>query len=112
MKSDTTMTIFAIRLRAYREQKNLSVAKLANASGITKAYLYDIESGKSTGVGLLAALRLAEALGISIYDLLPQQIGHDANICPNCSGYESAFRKLEAKCRDVKTQLALIVREL
>lgn len=109
---NNTMTVFAIRLHAYRLQKNASVAKLANAAGVTRAHVYKIEQGKCPRVGLETALALAEALGVSIYNLLPQQTGNAANVCQNCAGYETAFRKLEEKLRDLRTRLTLMAREI
>jgi len=106
------MTVFHIRLRAYRLQKGIPVRVLAKNAGMTRAYLYEIEKGKCPHISLDMALSLAEALGVSIYDLLPQQIGVAANSCPNCTGYETAFRSLEARMRDLKTKLTLLAKEV
>ncbi len=57
------------RVRKYREAQGYSLTDLARASGVSRSYLYQVESGESspTEEKLVA---LARALGVSASDLL------------------------------------------
>jgi transcriptional regulator with XRE-family HTH domain len=57
------------RVRAYREAQEYSLSDLAKKSGVSRSYLYQVESGASspTEEKLLA---LATALGVTVTDLL------------------------------------------
>lgn len=60
---------FGQRLRREREKAGLSLAQLAQATGISKAYIVRLETQPSNpSLELLA--RLAEALDVTIADLL------------------------------------------
>lgn len=55
------------RITFFRKQKNLTVNKLANLSGVSQSYLREIELGsKNPTVEILALL--CQALGISLRD--------------------------------------------
>ena len=57
-------------LRIWREFRGLTMEVLAAKSDIGQSYLSEIETGKKPGsVGVLKAL--AEALGVSIDDIIP-----------------------------------------
>ena len=56
-------------VRAWREHRQLTQQKLANAAGISKSYLSQIESGKRKGTtNVLVAL--ANALGLDLDDVV------------------------------------------
>lgn len=63
------VTTLAQRVRGYRESKGFSLSDLAKASGVSRSYLYQVESGESspTEEKLVA---LARALGVSVADLV------------------------------------------
>lgn len=56
-------------LRAWREHKGLSLQALADASGLSKPYLSQIEGGKRTG-SAITLKKLALALGVPMGALL------------------------------------------
>lgn len=57
-------------VRAWRKHRGLTVQALADAAGVSKAYVSQIEAGKREGTA--ATLRkLAAALGVSVDLLLP-----------------------------------------
>jgi DNA-binding XRE family transcriptional regulator len=57
-------------LRIWREHRGLTQEALAEAAGVGKSYISQIEAGKKTGaVGVLRAL--AEKLAVDIEDLVP-----------------------------------------
>ena len=61
------------RLRRLREKKNLSLSQLADLAGISKAYLHQIESGKSERPSAEALYSLAQNLDTSIAHLLGKE---------------------------------------
>lgn len=57
------------RLRRERQKARLSLAQLANAAGVSKAYLLKVESGATNpSLGVLG--QLADALQITVADLV------------------------------------------
>ena len=56
-------------IRVWREYRKLSTAELAETSGISKAYLAQLEGGERQGT-LTTLKRLAAALSVSIDDLV------------------------------------------
>ena len=52
-----------------RERKGLTIADVAADADTKRAYLWQIESGRSK-TGLETAKRIAKALGTTVYDLL------------------------------------------
>jgi len=63
---------FAVRLRTLREKAGLSIAELADITGIHPKSLYDWEAGKPT-FRLDVLPDLAEALGVKPRTLLPEK---------------------------------------
>lgn len=57
-------------LRAWREHRKLSLQQLADAAGVSKPYVSQIESGKRTGTAATMK-KLARALGVPVGALLP-----------------------------------------
>ena len=56
-------------LRVWRELRGLTQSGLANASGVNRVQIADIEAGRRKG-SLETARKLADALGIAIDDLV------------------------------------------
>jgi len=61
------------KIRELREDKGLSLSELARQAGISKAYLSQIEAGKTTRPSGEALLRIASVLGSSVAALLGAQ---------------------------------------
>ena len=57
------------RIRAYREALGYSLSDLAKKSGVSRSYLYQVESGTSSPTHE-KLLDLAKALDVSVADLL------------------------------------------
>lgn len=70
------------RVRRYRIALGYSLSDLARQSGVSRSYLYQVESGESspTEEKLLA---LANALGISVAELLGQDVPLEALDIPS-----------------------------
>lgn len=59
-----------LKIRVIREQKNISQIKLANDSKITAAYLCELENGAKSNPSFVVLQRLANALEVSVTELL------------------------------------------
>jgi DNA-binding XRE family transcriptional regulator len=57
-------------VRIWRERRGLKATELAQATGLTSAYISEIENGKKPG-SIDAFRKLARALGVTVDDLLP-----------------------------------------
>ena len=60
----------ATALRAWREYKGMTLQALADAAGLSKPYLSQIEGGKRTGTGATLK-KLAHALDLPVGALMP-----------------------------------------
>ncbi|HXW76874.1 MAG TPA: helix-turn-helix transcriptional regulator [Candidatus Eremiobacteraceae bacterium] len=60
---------FAERLKRLREQRGLTVGKLALRAGLTEAAIRKMEYGDTKGHGLVNGLKLADALGVDPWEL-------------------------------------------
>lgn len=53
-------------LKGRREQAGVSLQDVADACGITKSHVWEIEQGNTINIGLLTVIRISVALGVSI----------------------------------------------
>ena len=58
------------RIKALREEQRLSRAELADAAGTSRQHIWQIEEGWRENISLATAVGIAEALGVSVEDLL------------------------------------------
>jgi len=63
----------ATRLAELRESKGLSQEQLSVASGVTFSTIQNIEYGRSVDPGVFNIDKLADALGVSIQDLIGKE---------------------------------------
>ena len=68
-EADRIVDAVVRQLKAIREEKGVSVNRLAEIAGLTHVGILNIESGKRSPQ-LRTALKIADALGISLSDLL------------------------------------------
>ena len=54
----------------YRQLRGLTLPQLATRAGVSKAFLWEIESGNSKRPGAETLWKIAEALGVTIADLM------------------------------------------
>jgi transcriptional regulator with XRE-family HTH domain len=59
-----------VRIRAYRADKGLAQTDLATAAGLSKTYICELENGAGRRPSGDALLRIADALGVTIADIL------------------------------------------
>lgn len=53
-------------IKSRREQAAMSLQDLGDACGVSKAYIWEIEQGKTVNIGLILALKLSIALAIPV----------------------------------------------
>ena len=70
------------RIKHYRKAKDLSLNKLGDISGVSKAYLSNLENNKSDSPSVEIVQKIAKALEISVLDLLND--GKTKAECGNC----------------------------
>jgi transcriptional regulator with XRE-family HTH domain len=58
------------RIRRLREERGLSLGELETASGVTKGYLSQLESGKAANPSVISATKIAQGLGVRLADLV------------------------------------------
>ena len=57
-------------IRRLRERRHLTQAELAQKAKVTQGYISQLEAGTKKELGAKVALRLAEALGVPVTELL------------------------------------------
>lgn len=82
---------FAVRLRESRERKGLSLQKLADKIGASKAHMWDLEKGRTTNPSLEILIGLSRALDVSIANL----VGEDTEQTQNNGDTVAMFRDLQ-----------------
>ena len=63
---------FGVRLRQVRQDRGISQERLAELAGLHRTYVSSIERGERN-VSLVNIERLAEALGVTMGELMPDQ---------------------------------------
>ncbi|MDT4995298.1 MAG: hypothetical protein QOH97_5190 [Actinoplanes sp.] len=63
-----------VRMRAYRADKGLTQTELATAAGLSKTYISELESGAGRRPSGNVLLRIADALGVTIADILGRSV--------------------------------------
>ncbi len=74
------MDAFARKMKLYRKQAMLSLQDVANASGMTKSHVWELEQGRSRNPTVRAVWAISAALGTSPADMLgldPDNTGID-----------------------------------
>jgi len=61
-------------IRRLREQRGLTQAELAKRAKLTQGYISQLEAGAKEDIGANVAVRLAQALGVSMDDLIMDPI--------------------------------------
>jgi transcriptional regulator with XRE-family HTH domain len=62
----------------YRQIRGLTLPALATKAGVSKAFLWEIESGKSKRPGAEVLFKIAEALEVTIAHLMGKEPGQEA----------------------------------
>ena len=88
--SDFIKTVFGLKMKQFRQKKNLSLQDLATITDVSKSYLNEIENGKKYPKHDKIA-QLAEALNCTYDDLVSTKL--DKNLAPITEILQSDFFK-------------------
>ena len=66
----TEPTEFGKRLKAFRHKRGLSQDRLAQRAGITRVAILQVENGRRAYLNLPSAVKVADALGITLDELV------------------------------------------
>ena len=92
------------RLKELREQKGLSVADLADAAGVSRPYIWQIESGRRGNPSADKIQKIATALGVTIADLLGLERGLPEATLKKLPASLKAFLKGRGKALGVQAE--------
>lgn len=62
------------KIKFLRNSKNMTQQQLSRKSGVSQAYINELENGKKSNPSINVISKLAEALGVSAKDLLDDRI--------------------------------------
>ena len=65
------------RLKALRCGKKLTQKQLSQKSGISQAYINELENGRKTNPSIVVLARLANALDVPVFELLRKEAYHN-----------------------------------
>ena len=82
---------FATNLRFHRTQKSLSLQKLADLIGVSKAHIWDLETERATNPSLEVLRKLSDVLDVPIATL----VGEDPSSAANTDESVVLFRNLQ-----------------
>ena len=106
---NAALPVLSAKLRSTRQQRNLSLTDVAEATQISASFLSLVENGKSDiTIGRLT--RLVEFYGISITDLLPAQVPTDAHVVRRGEGHRlrSAVEEIDVALLTPDTDRAMM----
>lgn len=96
------MPTLAKKIRSLRMEREFSLSQLAQRSGVSKAYLSQLEAGTADNPSVEAARKLAKALDVSLYDLLGEE--QPAAKSPKLPAGLKAFAASRAKAGESLTR--------
>ena len=63
-----------VRIRSMRAEKGLSLTELAENAAVSKSYLSTVENGTGSRPGAAVLHKLAQALGVTLADVLGREV--------------------------------------
>lgn len=70
------------RISALRDEKGLSLSKLADVSGISKSILHRLENEEQANPELATLQKIARALEVTVGDILGREVVKNARLLP------------------------------
>jgi len=95
------MSTFAKRLRELRLRKGFSLQQLADAVGVSKAHVWDLESSNSKNPSMELLKAFADKLGTTVFELVGETNKEFENDPPELAPLFRNLRELNSK--DLKT---------
>ncbi|GAB3769482.1 transcriptional regulator with XRE-family HTH domain [Nocardioides ginsengisegetis] len=71
------------RINTLRNDKDLSLGELASQAGVSKSYLSTVEKGSGSRPGAAVLHKIADALGITLADLVGREINAEPHTIPD-----------------------------
>ena len=62
------------RVRAFRDEKRMSLNELASSAGLSKGYLSDLENGNASRPSAETLYEISKTLGVTMLDLLGKEL--------------------------------------
>jgi transcriptional regulator with XRE-family HTH domain len=89
------------RVRRYRNERGLTLTRLAQEAKLSKSYLSEIENGETPRPSGRTLYALAEALGVTMSDLLGRQLltTHDEKVPASLRAFADELKLPEADVR-------------
>jgi transcriptional regulator with XRE-family HTH domain len=89
------------RVRAFRDERDLTLTQLAKDAKLSKSYLSEIENGETPRPSGRTFYALAKALGVTMSDLLGRQLltTNEEKIPPSLRAFADEFDLPEADVR-------------
>lgn len=97
---DTNAEEIGARIRSLRHDKGLSLSELASTASVSKSYLSTVEKGSGSRPGAAFLHKIAQALGVTLADLVGRELVTDSPNIPAALQELAAERNLPA--RDVE----------
>ena len=94
----------ASNLRRIRKQRQLSQPALAGEAGVSKGYIFSLESGDQTNPSLEVLMKIADALKVTIADLVGGPITTRASVAEE--DVPDSLRKFASKKKRVGEPLS------
>ena len=94
----------AEKLKSLREEKKLSVAELAEQSGVSKPYIWQIEDGRRKNPTGEVLRKLASALGTTVPELMGAPAGIREDALADMPSALREFVKRRGKACDVRPE--------
>lgn len=102
---------FGVRLRKYRMGKGLSLQKLADAVGASKAHIYELETSRSTNPSLSLLTALSRELEVPIKNLVGESSDVADEDAPQLAPLFRDLRELPPDALDLIQALTKKLRE-
>lgn len=71
------------RINTLRSELDLSLGELAMQAGVSKSYLSTVEKGSGSRPGAAVLHKIAEALGVTLADLIGREVQAEARAIPD-----------------------------
>lgn len=107
------MTTLGERIRALRKKKELTLDQLAENSGVSKAYLSQLENGQSERPSAENLYNISTSLDVTIASLLGKELKYvkkDNNTDDAPNGLKEAIRKNKWTNEDIEPLLSIAMR--
>ena len=78
--------IIGEKIREIRQSQGITAGTLSEIAGVSKSYLSQLENGKSQSPSVEIVAKIAEALDVSILEILDKKV---EKICENCRYWDS-----------------------